>query len=282
MARVFGVEVVAVSVGGLETCIELPQWDLCFDIGRCPPSAVRRGRVAITHAHMDHAGGLAYHASMRDLLGMGTPTYFVPRPNLADFEQLLEVWRRLDRSDVAASLVGLEPGQRVELGGNRFLEPFRSPHRVYCQGYAVGTRRRKLRAEFAESTPQEIGRARAQGVEVTEEVDVIEVAFTGDTTIEVLDTNDLVRRARLLIMEVTFVGGEVTPARAHAKGHVHLEDVVRRAADFEHNQGLLFTHFSARHSRGEIVNALDTRLPGDLRRRVVALPELAPEPLTTP
>ena len=74
MLKILGNDLEAVSIGGLETCIELPAWGLCFDIGRCPPSAVRRERVFITHAHMDHAGGLAYHAAMRDLLGMKPPT----------------------------------------------------------------------------------------------------------------------------------------------------------------------------------------------------------------
>ena len=33
MLRLSGHEVEAVSVGGLETCIQLPGWDLALDIG---------------------------------------------------------------------------------------------------------------------------------------------------------------------------------------------------------------------------------------------------------
>lgn len=273
MPRVFGVEIEAVSVGGLETCIELPGWNLCFDIGRCPPTAVRRGRVALTHAHMDHAGGIAYHASMRDLLGMPPATVYVPHVNLADFEALFATWRRLDRSEVPVRLQGLGPGERVDLGGRRFLEPFRSPHRVYCQGYALGASRQRLRPEYAGLPRAELERRRRDGETLSETFEVIEVAFTGDTTIDFLDTNDLAGRARLLVMEVTFYDDTVPPARARAKGHVHLDDVVANLHRLT-NPGILLTHTSARHSPAQVTAALDRALPPEVRARVVALPEL--------
>jgi len=39
--------------------IDLPEMKLCFDIGRCPAEAVARPTVLLTHAHMDHMGGVA-------------------------------------------------------------------------------------------------------------------------------------------------------------------------------------------------------------------------------
>lgn len=277
MPRIFGVDIEAVSVGGLETCIELPGWDLCFDIGRCPPSAVRKRRLAITHGHMDHAGGVAYHASMRDLLGMPPPTVFVPRVNAPDFEALFATWRRLDRSELPVDLVPIAPGERVDLGGRRFLEPFRSPHRVFCQGYALGTYRQRLRPEYAGLAAPELERLRRQGARLSETVEVIEVAFTGDTTIDVLDTTDLVARAKLLVLEVTFYDGTIPPARAHAKGHVHLDDVVANLHRLP-NPGILLTHASARHSAAQVRAALDHALSPADRARIVALPELVGAP----
>lgn len=271
--RLAGTEVRAVSVGGLETCIELPGHDLAFDIGRCPPTAVRRKRVLVTHAHMDHAGGLAYHASMRDLLGLPAPTYYVPRPNLDDFAALLEVWRRLDRSDVPCTLVPTDPGVRFDLAPGRWAIPFRSPHRVYCLGYALGAVREKLKPEYVGLPGPEIGALRAAGTVITERSEAVEVAFTGDTTIDVVDNEPLVRTAKLLILEVTFLGSAVTPAQARAKGHVHLDDIAARADLFE-NEHLLLTHFSARHSAAEIREALDRRLPASLRARVTPLTDL--------
>jgi ribonuclease Z len=270
MLKIVGVDVEAVSVGGLETCIELPGMDLAFDIGRCPPTAVRRKRVLCTHAHMDHMGGLAYHAATRDLLGMPPPTYLVPRENHADVLALFEVWRRLDRSDLPCNIVACGPGDRVDIGGGRVAVPFRSPHRVPCQGYAIVAKRKKLLPQFEGLPGEEIHRRRLAGEVVSEEHEVVEVAFTGDTVIDVVEREPMVREARLLILEVTFVDERVPVEKARSKGHVHLDEVIARAHLF-HNEALLFTHFSARHSASEIRRILDERLPAELRGRVTPL-----------
>jgi ribonuclease Z len=274
--RVGGLEVHAVSVGGLETCIELPQLKLCFDIGRCPPTAVRRPTVLLTHAHVDHAGGLATHAAMRDLLGMPPPTWIVPAPNADDIEALLEVWRRLDRSAMPARVVPARPGERIPLDGGRFAIPFRVPHRVYGLGYAVVRPRTHLRPEFLGLSAEAIRERRLAGDPVTVTEDVVEVAFCGDTTAEVLDHEPLLGRARVLILECTFLDGRVPPEKARAQGHVHLEDLLVRE-DRLQQPAILLTHVSARHPAEEILRILDARLPPELRARVTPLlPRSAP------
>ncbi len=270
MLKLAGIEVDAVSVGGLETCIELPGFDLALDIGRCPMSAVKRPRVLFTHAHMDHMGGLAYHAAMRDLQGMRPPTYLVPRENHADVGALLDAWRRLDRSSLPCTVVACGPGDRVDIGGGRFAEPFRSPHRVPCQGYALISTRKKLKPELLHLTPSELQVRRAAGVELSETTEVVDVAFSGDSVIDVVDREEKVRTARLLILEVTFLDDRVPVDKARSKGHVHLDEVVARADLFE-NEALLFTHFSARYRRDDILRILDARLPPSLRARVTPL-----------
>lgn len=269
MLKLVGFDLEAVSLGGLETCIQMPAWDLAFDIGRCPPTATRRKRVLCTHAHMDHMGGLAYHAATRDLMSMPKPTYLVPRENYEDVLDLFAVWRRLDRSELPCEVVACGPGDRVDIGGGRVAVPFRSPHRVPCQGYAIVARRKKLLPEFIDVPPAEIQRRRLAGEVVSEEHEVTEVAFTGDSVIDVVEREELVRTARLLIMEVTFVNDKVSVARSRQNGHIHLDEVIERAELFQ-NEAILFTHFSARHGRAEILEALE-RLPASLRGRVTPL-----------
>ncbi len=276
MLKLAGFDVEAVSVGGLETCIELPSLGLAFDIGRCPMSAVRRDTLLFTHAHMDHMGGIAYHAATRDLLHMAPPTYIVPRENHADVLALLDVWRRLDHSTLPCTVIPCAPGERVPLSGGRAAVAFRSPHRVPCQGYGLVARRKKLLPAFAALAGPELQRRRLAGEVVQEEYDVVEVAFTGDSLIEVVDREPMVRQARLLVMEVTFLDERVPVAAARSKGHIHLDEVIERAALFE-NEALLFTHFSARYSAADILRILDARLPPGLRERVTPLlPPLLP------
>lgn len=271
MLKLAGIDIEAISVGGLETCIEVPGWGLCFDIGRCPSTAVRRERVLVTHAHMDHAGGLAYHAATRDLMGMKPPTYWVPRENHADFLALFDVWRRLDRSDLPCNIVPVGPGERVALDASCSFLPFRSPHRVHCQGYALIRRRPRLRADLVGQPQAEIRRRRLAGEAVSEDADVVELAFTGDTLIEVVEREPMVRTAKVLVMEVTFLDERVPVEACRGKGHVHLDEVIARADLFE-NEHILFTHLSQRYSAADAARILDRRLPASLRARVTLLP----------
>jgi ribonuclease Z len=268
--RLAGIDVEAVSVGGLETCIQLPGYDLCFDIGRCPRSATSRSRVLLTHTHMDHASGLAYHAATRDLLRARPPTYYVPRENHADLLALWESWKRLDRSDLPCAFVPCGPGDSIPLSPQVRAIPFRSPHRVPCQGYALLRDKRRLKPELAGLPEDEIRRRRVAGEDVSEAHSEVEFAFTGDSVIDVVEREAMVRTARLLVMEVTFLDGRVSVEKAREKGHIHLDEVVERAQLFE-NRALLFTHFSARYAPGEIVAILDRRLPPGLRERVTPL-----------
>jgi ribonuclease Z len=271
MPRLCGIEIDGVSIGGIETCILLPELGLAFDLGRCPHEAVRIGTVLFTHAHMDHImGGVAWHAATRALRRMPPPTYVVPPENEAALADLFAVWRRLDRSDLPHRLVALGPGEELALGQGRVARPFRSPHRVVCQGYGLWSRTDKLRPEHQGLPGAEIARLRRAGVAVTEVVERPELAFTGDTTIEVVEREAVVRTARVLIMEVTFLDERVSVAECRAKGHVHLAEVAERAALFE-NEAILFTHMSARYSAHEIVALLDRGLPAGLRARVTPL-----------
>lgn len=265
-----GHEVDALSIGGIETCIHLPRLRLAFDIGRCPESVVARDTILFTHAHMDHMAGVAWHCATRALRGMGPPTYVVPRENAEDFERMFEAWRALDQSDLEHRTVALAPGEEFELGRNLVARPFRSPHTAPCQGYSVWGRRHKLRPEYAGLPGEKIRDLRAEGVQVTDTLEVAEVAFTGDTRIDVLEQEAVVREARLLVMEVTMLDDRVSVEKCRRHGHVHLDEVVEKAELFR-NEAILFTHFSARYRAHEIRKILDRRLPAELRERVTPL-----------
>jgi hypothetical protein len=45
--------------------VQVPELDVCFDIGLCPRIALTSPYVAISHCHMDHVAGLPYYFSQR-------------------------------------------------------------------------------------------------------------------------------------------------------------------------------------------------------------------------
>lgn len=259
------------SVGGLETAIDLPDWKVCFDVGRSERDLLRRGTIAFTHAHMDHMGGIAHHCATRALMGMEPPTYVVPEHAVGPLEQLFEAWRALDRSEMAHRLVPITAGARYEHRRDVHLEAFAVPHTVPALGYVVWKRHHRLAARFEGLPQSELAERARAGETLNEVVESPEVAFCGDTRIEGLDRHPAVRRARLLILECTFLDERADAAEAKKRGHVHLDDVVARADWFE-NERILLTHFSARYTNDQVQEILDRRLPRELRERTTALP----------
>jgi ribonuclease Z len=204
---------------------------------------------------------------MRALKHMRPPTYVVPRECAEGVQALFEAWGRLDHARHAHNLVPLGPGEEWELRPGWLVRPFRSPHTAPCQGYALWSKRSKLLPELAGLSSEEIGRRKLAGERVTEAALVPEIAFTGDARIEVVEREAVVREARILILEVTFLDQRVSAADARQKGHVHLDEVIERAELFQ-NEAVVFTHFSSRYTAGEIRSLLDARLPPGLRERV--------------
>jgi ribonuclease Z len=272
MLEVGGTQLRAVSVGGLETCIEVPAWKLSFDIGRCPPSAVRLPRVLFTHAHVDHMGGVATHCALRALNGLSPPEYVIPSSDVEAFTDLMNAWRRLDRSDLPCSVRSMSPGAHFDLGPRRRVIAFRAVHRVPTLGYALCTVQTRLRERYRGLAGAELGRLRQAGESLDDVRQTPEVVFCGDTTIDVVEREPIVRRAKLLILEVTFLDDRVSVERARTSGHVHLDELVDRAELFADVGHLLLTHVSARYGPGLFKEIVERRLPTSLLERVTCLP----------
>jgi ribonuclease Z len=95
-------------------------------------------------------------------------------------------------------------------------------------------------------------------------------ASTGDTSGELFERDgaDDVYRAKLLVVECTFVDDSVTWEQARERGHMHITDLVLHAHKFK-NEAILLIHFSPRYKRAEILAALDQNLPPALRAKCI-------------
>jgi len=194
VAHTGGHEVEGVSIGGQETCLILPRFKVAFDIGRCPQRAVTAAPVVLlTHGHLDHVGGLPAHAASRQLLGLPPPRYICPPKLEPAVHQLMAAAAAAqgDREPPPYDVLALAPGQEAELPGGHLVRPFAARHDAWCgggaQGYVIYSLRRKLKAELAGRPAEEVKALRESGVEVTEAVQSPEVAYTGDTTGQLLE-----------------------------------------------------------------------------------------------
>jgi ribonuclease Z len=270
MVELAGLQVEGISLGGIETCIQIPEYKLALDIGRCPLEAIQLPTVLISHPHTDHLAGIVSHCATRNLRHMPPPTYVVPAECLEKITELFVLWRQLDGSKMPCRLLSLTPGETHTLQQDLQVSSFHAPHPGPAQGYILSSVRRKLRREYLDLPGTEIARRRAAGEDLIETIVTPEVAYTGDSTFEPVLENEEVRRARRLILEVTFLDDRVSPENARRMGHVHIDEVVEHADLFE-NEALLFVHFSSRYGAEEARDLVERKLPAGLRERVEVL-----------
>lgn len=261
-----GLGVDGVSVGGFASCLDVPEFKVCVDLGVVLDRIVSRDVVLITHAHADHLGSLVQHVAQRGLRGLPPATYIVPPGIEGDVEELLGVWRRLDYGVLRAAIRPLAPGEEYSLRRDLVVRPFATVHRVPSQGYLFERVRKRLREEFKGRSRDEIVGLRKDGIDVEEVVREPALAVTGDTTIAGVLQNPEALEAPRLIVEATFLDDRVSPEKAERLGHIHLEHIAA-AADQFHCRALLLNHVSPRHSGREARRLVAERLPEDLARR---------------
>src|SRR5689334_13061976 len=85
--------VVGYSVAGEETVTQIPELNVCFDIGRAPFFALTSDFICISHGHMDHLAGVAYYLSQRYFQGMKPGTILLPREMERNVDLMLKCWR---------------------------------------------------------------------------------------------------------------------------------------------------------------------------------------------
>ncbi|XP_050257604.1 tRNase Z TRZ1-like isoform X2 [Quercus robur] len=265
-----GYPVKGLSIAGHETCIIFPSLNIAFDIGRCPHQAIQQDFLCISHAHMDHIGGLPMYVATRGLYRMKPPTIIVPTCIKADVEQLFEVHRRMDQSELKHNLIGLDVGEEFYLRKDLKVRAFKTYHVIPSQGYVVYSVKQKLKQEYIGLPGNEIKNLKLSGVEITYTVTVPEIAFTGDTMSDfIVDQNNIdALRSRILC---TFVDNSVQVEGARDYGHTHISEIIGHAERFE-NKAILLIHFSARHTAEEIQQVVSA-LPSPLAGRVFVLTE---------
>ena len=262
-----GLQVDGFSVGGVETCYQIPAFDACLDIGRCPPGAERRSVLLLTHAHIDHAAGLPYYVSLRGLMNMAPPKVYCPAPSRDDLQAVLSAWSKLQSDSERCRLIGVAPGDEIRLPRGHVARPYRSPHRIATVGYTIYSQRKHLKPELHGLDGAQIAERARQGELVNEVSERAELSFPGDTRIEVVDREPSVRQARILMLECTFMGTGVSIQKAERSGHIHLDQIAERADLFE-NEHIVLTHFSRRYSDDFIRAEVERRLPPALHERV--------------
>jgi len=237
-------EVLGYSMGGEESVVVVPEFNVAFDFGRGPRELMAIDNVCLSHGHMDHAAGIAYYFSQRHFLGI-SPGCAIMHPSLVrPVERLLRAWADIEGHPSPARLIGLEPDQDHVLRRGLIVRAFPVAHAPPALGFAVIEVRHKLKPEYGNLSGPQLVELKKKGVEIEYRLEVPRVAYCGDTAAGTfLDRND-VRNSEVLIIECTFFD-EDHVHRARAGRHLHVQDL-REALSGLNCKHILLIHMTRR------------------------------------
>lgn len=262
-----GLTIEGYSRAAVQSYWRVPEMSLGFDLGVQPWSFMGTENWFVTHSHLDHIAALPVYVARRRMMKMEPPTIYLPEQCVEGVKQLLVAFQRLDRGHLPCELIGVTPGQEIELSRELVVTTTATTHTIPSVGYIVWQRKKKLKAEYVGLDGSEIRDLRLSGTEVSAETRTPKLAYLGDSSPKGLDNSPDMYRAEILIAEMTFVAPEHRKEKIHKHGHMHLDDWVERAALFE-NELVIAGHLSTRYHPRQVEKMVKQKLPDLLGGRL--------------
>ena len=157
------------SRAAVQTYWRIPELKLGFDLGAQPWDFMGTSTWFISHTHLDHVAAIPVYVARRRMMKMDPPTIYLPETAVDPVRRVLQAFSRLDRGRLPCQLIGLAPGQEVELSRELVVTSCATSHTLPSLGYVVWQRRRKLKLEYHQLSGEQIRDLRLGGEEVTYE-----------------------------------------------------------------------------------------------------------------
>lgn len=258
-----------ISIAGEQSVVQVPELDVCFDIGSCPKPVLTANYVALSHGHMDHSAAISYYFSQRSFQGIGTGTV-VCHPDLEQpIHDVMKAWINLEAQRTPYNVIALPPDGELEVKNNIYLRGFATVHTVPSLGYVLIERRSKLRADLVGRPQEELVELKNKGEQITQTHEIPLVCYTGDTMWgEHFDRPDVLN-AKILITECTFLEPGHR-SRAGVGKHLHVDDIVT-LLEKSSAEAIVLTHLSRRTHMGQVRKLLEQAIPREHQDRLFVL-----------
>ncbi len=255
-----------VSIAGEQTVVQVPELDVCFDIGLCPRIALSSPWVALSHGHMDHVGGLPYYFSQRMFQKMGMGRCVCHEALAEPLRAMMRSWAALEGQRTPHEVVAIPSGGQVEIKNNTFLRGLDVSHSPGSMAFAVVERRSKLKTEYLSLPQERLRELRAAGTEITRTMEIPLVAYTGDTELGPNLFRDEFVNAKIVICECTFLEPD-HDHRAKVGKHLHLDDLAKLMAVWQ-APAIVVVHLTRRTDMAAARQLLEAALGAEQAARV--------------
>ncbi|HEY6880765.1 MAG TPA: MBL fold metallo-hydrolase [Polyangiales bacterium] len=260
-----------VSVAGVYTTVHVPELSVLLDVGLPLRAYCATDRLFLSHAHVDHSGGLLGLLGVRGMMNKPEPLrLYLPAEIADDMRTLLEVASRMQRFPFEVEFLPMRPGDALHIANNLWVRAFRTHHPVPSLGYQFFRSVTKLKADYLALPGPEIARLKREGEPMFTSEEQLELCYATDTLVRVLDTNPSMLESRVLILECSFYDERKSVADSRAGCHIHLDELIPLLDRF-HNAHIVLMHTSQIYTPAEAREILLRRCPRSFTDRVQQL-----------
>lgn len=260
-----GMQIVGFSLAGEETVVAVPEYNVCFDVGRAPREIIAIDNICLTHGHMDHAAGIAYYMSQRNFVGIAPGRVIVHRNLAQPIQKLMDIWSDIEGHPSPGQIYGVDHLEDVQIRRGLIVRPFTVKHAPGALGYTLIEIRHKLKEEYLGKSGPQLVKLKKEGVQIEHRVEMPLITYSGDTCIGKWIELDFVRNSPAILLECTFFDRDHI-SRARMGKHIHVDDLPEIYNALPDSQIMLF-HTTRRTDFRQNKKAVERTLsPADFER----------------
>jgi ribonuclease Z len=259
------------SLSGVRTSIALPKLDMAFDVAQGYPFLFPLHHFFISHVHMDHAGGIPYLISQKNMYHHRPASFYMPASMVDGMHDIMRTWEKLEGHTYKYHFIPVEKGFEFTLNKQFSVKAFPSTHRVDSFGYTLFQHSKKMKPQYQGQTEAQYKELHNQGIQAQEAIEEPLLTFTGDTQIEFLDSVEWVRKSKYLILEATYLDEAKPVEKAREWGHTHLDEIIPQL-DNIHSEKIILIHVSSRYPTARALEILNKKWPKKHHDKLVLFP----------